>query len=340
MLIAEPAETAIELLERAERLLDERSLDPAWQSYMEADRAGADPNRCSAGRWQVAMLRGDFEAAWKESDAIRARNAGAPDSFWSGEEMDGKRVIVRCLHGFGDAVQMLRYAPQLAARAAHVVYETSPRLLPLIRCFNGVEDAITWEDDPPEWDVQVEVMELPYLFRTSIDELPLAEKYLTVPAQSLQAAANSLGPRRRPRVGMVWTCGEWNPTRNVPPDVLAPLGEIDAEFWNLQSQLSATECIGLDLRDARSFTDGLVPLAATIAHLDVVVTPDTLAAHLAGALGKPAFVMLQYAADWRWMVEHDESPWYPSLRLFRQPVPGDWLSAVQSIKASLQRLVS
>lgn len=339
MLIGAPAVPAIELLERAERLLDERSLDAAWHSFMDAEHARADPNRCSAGRWQIAMLRGDFEAAWKESDAIRMRGADT-DSFWSGEEIDGKRIIVRCLHGYGDAVQMLRYAPQLAARAAQVTYEASPHLLPLIRCFNGVTDAITWDDPAPEWDVQVEITELPYLFRTTIRELPVAEKYLSIPPEALDHASNSLGPGQLPRVGVVWTCGEWNPARNVPPNTLTALNDVKAEFWNLQLQSPSGECAELRMRDACPFTDGLVPLAATIANLDLIITPDTLAAHLAGALGKPAFVMLQHAADWRWMWERDDSRWYSSLRLFRQPEHGDWSSVVQAVKASLQRLIS
>jgi hypothetical protein len=339
MLIAEPAARAIELLDRAECLLDERSLNPAWQSFINAESAGADPDRCSAGRWQVAMLNGDFESAWKESDAIRARGPH-PDSFWSGENIEDKHVIVRCVHGFGDAVQMLRYAPSLAARAAHVVYEVDPRLLPLMRCFNGVAHAITWNDQSPEWDVQIEIMELPHFFRTTMSELPLAENYLKIPESDLQLAANSLGPRQRPRVGIVWTCGDWNPSRNVPPLALAGLAALDVEFWNLESWSSSIECSELEMRDARRFTDGLLPLAAVIANLDFVITPDTLAAHLAGVLGKPACVMLQYAADWRWAVERNDSPWYPSLRLFRQPAPGDWLSVIESIRASLQSFVS
>lgn len=338
MLIAEPRARAVELLERAECLLDERSLDSAWQSFINAESAGADPDRCGAGRWQIAMLRGDFESAWKESDAVRTRSAH-PESFWTGENIDDRRVIVRCLHGFGDAVQMLRYAPQLAARAGNVVYEVAPRMLPLVRCFKDVSNAITWEDASPEWDLQIEVMELPQLFRTTISELPLAKNYLNLPESSLQLAADSLGPRRRPRVGLVWTCGDWNPSRNVPPHEFAGLAALDVEFWNLEPQSSTKDCFGLQMRDARPFTDGLLPLAATIANLDLVIAPDTLATHLAGALGKPAFVMLQYAADWRWMVERDDSPWYPSLHLFRQPAPGDWLSVIESIKTNLQGFV-
>jgi hypothetical protein len=340
MLTLERSAYAGELLEEAERLLDERRIDAALDSYLSAESAGADPNRCSAGRWQAAMLRGDFEAAWKESDAIRQRGSGGDDCLWSGEEIDGKRVIVRCLHGFGDAVQMLRYAPQLAERAAHVTYETSPKLLPLVQCFPCVDHAITWTDPDPAWDVQIEMMELPYLFRTTLKNLPVADTYLPLPEHHLRTAAASLGPRLRPRVGVVWTCGDWNPSRNVPPADLRALTDLDIEFWSLQAHSSPDQCAAMNIRDGHAITDGLIPLAATIANLDLVITPDTLAAHLAGALGKPAFVMLQFAADWRWMTGRNETPWYPSLRLFRQPQPGDWSSVIREIKSALQALLS
>lgn len=339
MLTVEPTAPAADLIADAERLLDARRVDEAWDSFAAAESAGADPDRCGAGRWQIAMLRGDFEAAWEESDAIRARGTQGPDCLWSGEAIDGKRVIVRCLHGFGDAVQMLRFAPELATRAAHVTYEAGPRLLPLMRSFPGVEDAITWTDPDPAWDVQIEVMELPYLFRTTVQRLPVEKQYLTLRDEEIADAAARLGPKRRARVGLVWTCGGWNPSRNVPPEELAALRGLDADLWSLETK-PPLDCTCLDLRDGHEITAGLVSLAATIANLDAVITPDTLAAHLAGALGKPAFVMLQYAADWRWMAARNDTPWYPSLRLYRQPAPGDWASVVRAVRADVQTLLS
>ncbi|HEY8312459.1 MAG TPA: hypothetical protein VIG47_17955 [Gemmatimonadaceae bacterium] len=337
--MVEGSTRATELLEEAERLLDERFVEEAWSSFLAAEGAGADPDRCSAGKWQVAMLRGDFEGAWEESDGVYSRGSQGADGLWSGEQIDGKRVVVRCLHGFGDAVQMVRYAPLLAARAAHVTWEVAPRLLPLMLCFRGVDDAITWADADPEWDVQVEVMELPYLFRTTLSDLPRAQKYLALPQEQLDFTSKQLGSRSRPRVGLVRTCGDWNPSRSVPLDKLRALSDMDVEIWSLESKSSLDRCAVLNGRDGRELTDGLVPLAATIANLDAVITPDTVAAHLAGAMGKPAFVMLQFAADWRWMTARTDTPWYPSLRLYRQPAPGDWASVVQSIRGDVERLV-
>lgn len=337
MLVVEHAAGSAEQLDGAERFLDERFVEKAWTMFVAAERAGADPDRCSAGKWQAAMLRGDFEAAWKESDAIYARGTQGADGLWNGEAIDGKRVIVRCLHGFGDAVQMVRYAPLLAARAAHVTWEVAPRLRPLMRCFPGVRHAITWADTDPAWDVQVELMELPYIFRTTLRDLPVQEHYLDVGEEQREWVRTRLGPQARPRLGLVWTCGDWNPSRNVPLSDLQVLGDVDVDLWNLQSRSSESECAFLNARDGRELTRGLVSLAAMIANLDAVITPDTLAAHLAGAMGKPAFVMLQFAADWRWMTDRTDSPWYPSLRLHRQPVPGDWASVVEAVKADVER---
>jgi hypothetical protein len=326
--------TASEILDRAEALLHARELTAAQQAFEEAARRGADPDRCAGALWQTHMISGDFAAAWAQSDALRQRNAPDPHRFWQGEDLSGRHVIVRCLHGFGDAVQMLRYAPLLNQRAAHVTWEVPPRLLPLAAFFPGVHNAITWGEQapaqPPAWDVQVEVMELPYLFRTNLADLPLASSYLQVPAHPALAA------RDKPRIGLAWSAADWNPSRSVPFACLEPLlATPGLEFWSLHTQPSPQPA----LRHQPSITgDGILPLAQTIAALDLVITVDTLAAHLAGALGRPAWLLLQHAADWRWLHDRNDSPWYPSLRLFHQPSPGDWNSMLNEVQQRLATL--
>ena len=338
---ADQAGEASQAIARAEELLTARDVLAARAMFYRAEQLGWNADHCSGGRWLASMLAGDYEAAWRDGDAIRAR--GTPDEhrFWRGEEIRGRRLIVRSLHGFGDAVQMLRFAPVLAARAASVVYEVPPRFVEIAPCFPGIEHVITWGEDaptdPPVWDVQVEVMELPYLLRLQPTDLPGATNYLQVPGQELDRVAQAMGERRRPRAGLVWTCGEWNLTRCLPVETLALLLSSDAvEFWSLASVRHSAEADRLALRDASSICgDGLLALAATIANLDLVITVDTLAAHVAGALGKPVWLMLQHAADWRWMVGRSDSPWYPSMRLFRQPRPGDWQGVVEAVRTAL-----
>lgn len=337
-------------LECADNMLLQRRLREARQIFHEAEAIGAPADRCSSGRWMAAMLHGDFEAAWRESDAIRARGAPDPHRFWNGEDLRNACVIVRCLHGFGDAMQMLRYAPQLRQIAARVIFEVPPRMLPIASMFDGVAEVITWgeaaPDVPPAWDVQVEVTELPYLFRTTLDDLPIGTNYLKLPDDMVRQVACAMGPAIRPRIGIVWASGEWNPERSIPLAMLESIVmETSAEFWSLQGDIAAADArswieAGM-IRDAIAICgDGLVALAATIANLDLVITVDTLAAHLAGALSKPTWVMLQHAADWRWMTACEDCPWYPTLRLFRQPVPGDWNGTLNRVRDALQELIS
>ena len=292
----------------------------------------------------VSMFAGDFAAAWRESDAILARDAPDPNRFWRGEDLRGQRVIVRCLHGLGDAVQMLRFLPLLRARCRHLTLEVAPRLVPLARCFEGADEVITWGEnapaESPAWDVQAEVMELPYLVRVDAEQLPIARKYLRLPEiETIQIAA-TLPPRTRPRVGLVWSASEWDATRCLPMDCVARLTSLQGfEFWNLQGG-AQHECAAghpalRGVQDAASLGDGVLRLAAVIQQMDLVVTVDTLAAHLAGAMGKPAWVLLQHAADWRWMHGRSDSPWYPSLRLWRQPSDGDWTGMTDRVRAAL-----
>ena len=293
-------------------------------------------------RWWAHMLAGDFERAWQQSDALRARNAPDPHRFWSGRSLAGKRVIVRCLHGFGDAVQMLCYAPQLQRLASRVIFEVPPRLLPIAHFFEGVEDVITWGDlapaKPPVWDEQVEIMELPYLFRTTLSNLPVAKHYLRIPSLTLREASERMGARTRPRIGIVLSSGDWNPARNLPPALLTPiLAEGRFEFWSLEHSVDVTA----PMRPQVNVTgEGILALAASIANLDLVLTVDTLAAHLAGAQGIPVWLLLQHDADWRWLNGRTDSPWYPAMRIFRQPAPADWAGAVELIRQELGSLVS
>lgn len=339
--------TPEEALEYAERLLANRQLAHAVPALNYAEHCGAHPDQCSSGRWLAAMLRGDFSAAWTECDAIRARGAPDPNRLWHGEDIRGKRVILRCLHGFGDAVQFLRYAPMLRALASTLIVEVPPAMLEIAPYFAGVDEVITWGEQAPavapEWDVQIEIVELPYFFRTRAEDLPIATKYLYVPRHVLRDVAPRPNSPDSLRIGLVWASGEWNPERSMPVHLLRPLLHTsDCEFWNLQGGPSREQWSQLGsssvLHDAYSSSDTILKLASLIAQLDLVITPDTLAAHLAGALGTPAWVMLEHASDWRWMHARTDCPWYPSLRLFRQPSAGHWQGLIRHLQSALATL--
>ncbi len=332
---------AVALLERRECLL-------AIAAFDEAEGKGAESDLCCAGRWMGYMLQGNFEAAWSENDAIRRRRLPDPHRLWLGEDLRGRRVMVRCLHGLGDSIQFLRYAPMLRERAAKLIVEVPPALLELAPLLDGVGEVITWGKDAPSalpaWDVQIEVTELPYVFRTLCSELPLATSYLRLPATAVEKFRLEYSPSGVLRVGVVWAAGAWNPTRSVPLASLKKLLQTSGcEFWNLQGGAVRQEWTSLrgytNLRDGDGCSGSILGLSALISQMDLVITPDTFAAHLAGALGVPACVLLERAADWRWMDSQRESPWYPSLRLFRARVRGEWAEVVDAVQIVLQEEV-
>ena len=268
-----------------------------------------------------------------------------PHRFWNGEELRGRRLMLRSLHGFGDAVQMFRFLPRLRERVAELVVEVPPRLVGLAPHFAGMGEVITWGEDapavPPAWDAQMEVMELPYALRVCADLLEPTSGYLHVPELERQRVTDIMGPKRLPRVGVVWCAGHWNPARSVPFTEFRDLLKTEGvEFWSLQGDVE--RCAWSELgreaagHDVYRCGDGILPLAAVVQQMDLVITVDTLAAHLAGALEVPCWVLLQRRADWRWMCGREDTPWYPSLRLFRQEKEGDWMHLLGHVRWSIE----
>ncbi len=328
------------LLLEAQRALADRRITEALAYFDKAEVAQADADACSAGRWMCWMLREEYELAWRESDAIRARGAGDHTRVWDGSAVEGRRVLVRSLHGFGDAVQFLRYAPLLRKRASSVALQVSPRLLGLTRCFRGLDRVHAWEDEP-EWDVQIEVTELPLVFRTTVTTLPEAAiPYLSVPCEISSAVRERLGPSSCPRVGMVWTGGAWDSTRSIPFNVLRELFEVaEVEFWSLQFSTENLEWDAFSQAkgwpERKGGGESIEHLAGFLDEMDLVISIDSLAAHLGGALGKTVWLLLKGRADWRWMLERDDSPWYPTLKLFRQSSDGEWGDVISTVRDEL-----
>ena len=339
---------ADDVLNEARRLLMKRDLVGAGAAFTVAAMHGADADACGGGRWEVAMLRGDMEAAWRETDLIRARAKPDPHRFWDGETLAGKKVVIRCLHGFGDTIQMLPYVAMVLEIAKVVVLEVQPELLALVRSLSLARterlQVITWGAEqpsiPPAWETQVEAIELPYIFRTLSWDLPLARSYLELPAADVAAMDGRMGGRTRPRVGLVWSAGEWNPHRAVDPAMFGRLLHLPMEFWSLVHSRHWPEAVASGiagkLRDAAEMGVGVLAMAEVIANLDLLITTDTLAAHLAGAMGVRVWVLLPFAADWRWMDGREDSPWYPTMRLLRQPAPGDWEAVLARVDEMLR----
>ena len=295
----------------------------------------------SGARWAEAMRAGVFADAWAISDAVlRARDPATRDDpalpyhlrwLWDGRPLDGRRVLVRCYHGLGDTLQFCRYLPLLRTRVAELTLEAQPELLPLLRALSGPDRVIPFRPDAPApaAECDIEIMELAHALRLVPDGKP----YLV--AEPLPRRAKDL------LVGLCWQAGGWDPGRSVPLAAFEPVSQLaGAQFVSLQRGPGLDDLAGgaawpLDTGD-RS-TD-VMAVARLIAALDLVITVDTMVAHLAAALGRPTWVLLQADADWRWM-RGRSTLWYDRARLYRQSSPGDWAAPLAEISRDLAVLV-
>jgi hypothetical protein len=289
-----------------------------------------------AEEWLRLARRGQLAEAWKASDRIRARSpAASPPSMprhcqriWTGEPFDGRRVLIRCYHGLGDTLQFVRYVPAVKQRASHVTVWAQECLLPLIRTIEGCDAAVALHDGAPPvpFDVDAEVMELPYVFRSTLETVPRRVPY--VHAAVRRPTAPGL------RVGVVWRGGEWDQFRSIPFATLAPLlDDVNVSWFGLQHAPRPSESHPrLRALDSSS----VIVTAEWMRGLDLVITIDSMPAHLAGALGVPVWTLLPRHADWRWLEQGATTPWYPTMRLFRQQRAGDWESVIADVQSQLE----
>ena len=332
--------TAEQLFAQAEQQLRSMQVEEAVRLYKEAEQAGYDADLCAGARWFCHMLASDFELAWRESDAITARGKPDPHRFWDGRPLAGRRVVIRCLHGLGDTIQFIRYAPLLRKQAQSLAVEAQPDLKLLLAESRIADHVFTWGEPEPPWDQQIEVIELPRIFRTTRDSIPNGVPYLDVPN------APSLAPydgKRALRVGFVWCSSSYNLSRAIPFPAFARLFDAPgAAFFSLQAGPANAELQRCAVRIENLYNESACVLATAnaIKTLDLVIAVDTMVAHLAGALACPVWTLLPYACDWRWMLHREDSPWYPTMRLFRQPAPGDWASVIDRVQQELEALAA
>ena len=292
-----------------------------------------------AREWVVRARRGDLAGAWEISDRTLQRHVQGPDScrprheqsVWRGEPLDGRRVLVRCYHGLGDTIQFSRYLPRVAAVAREVILWAQPSLIPLLQSIPGVDRILPLTDgrlDVP-YDVDVEIMELSHVFRSTLETIPRDVPYLAVPP----AAPPHAGPR--PRVGLAWRAGDWDRRRWIPFELLRPLLDVGGVTWCSVQQHRRPGEEHAALIDVSH--DDLHEAARRIAALDLLISVDSMPAHLAGALGVPVWTLLMRNADWRWMEDRADSPWYPTMTLFRQETTGDWPAVISRVEARMRK---
>lgn len=310
----------------------------ALKLFYAAENAGHNPDTCAAGRWTCYMLTGDYEAAWRESDAIEARGNPDPYRFWNGESLAGKNILLRCLHGLGDTIQFIRYAPLIRAGASTLTIEAQPKLKLLLQEANLADRVITWGEPEPPWDQQIEVNELPRIFRATPSSIPQNVPYLHWGGTAPVAASAS---EQSLRVGIAWAASHFNPSRTVPLSLLAPLFDTPGTlFFSVQAgpEFADIQPWAHQVQSLTEESTCILQVANEMQRLDLIITVDTMTAHLAGALGRRTWTLLPFACDWRWMIGRCDTPWYPTMRLFRQRTPGDWQTAVQEVQKELKKL--
>jgi hypothetical protein len=323
------------LLKQAQCYASAMQISKACETFQLAEDAGFDADACAGGRWTCHMLRGDFASAWNESDAIARRGNPDPHRFWNGQSFENRHVLIRCLHGLGDTLQYIRYAPMIRARAATLTVEVQPPLRTLLERANVADSVITWGEREPFWEQQIEIVELPLIFRTTIDSIPANVPYIDVPRDSKD---DFLSSRRPLRVGLVWASSSFNPARSLSLSQLAILFELpNVSFFSFQAGNECSQLFEWSDRIGNLYRDNQSVLETAIGmkSMDLVISVDTMTAHLAGAMGLDVWTLLPYACDWRWMLDRRDSPWYPTMRLFRQHTPGAWEGVIQSLYAEL-----
>jgi hypothetical protein len=292
--------------------------------------------------WLQAMRAGDFESAWQHCDQVLAGRAGKPcwhlprhfQFIWNGGPLHGRIVLVRCYHGLGDTIQFIRYMPVLRSIAGKVIVWAQPKLTGLLRGVDGIDEILPLHDGSPEahYDADVEIMELPHIFRTRFDTIPSTIPYIKVFPEVNRAGKSEFA------VGLAWRAGDWDDHRSVPYALLEPLKRVaGVSFYIVQPGARAA---GWDDGFGTYQGEfGLEEYAGQLLGLDLLISIDSMPVHLAGALGVPVWTLLQANADWRWMDELDYSPWYPGMRLFRQAKQNDWGPVIRQVADELMKLV-
>ena len=346
----------IALINKAASLTALRRFDEAIAVYHHVD--AIDPGNAEAA-WNlslVQLLTGDFEAGWTGREARwnrKTRQADQPKLskvMWLGQEaLEGKTILVHADEGLGDTIQFVRYVPMMAARGARVILAVQAPAQALLSDFPGVSECIPMSAPTlPPYDMHCPICSLPLAFGTRLDTIPSEVAYLPAPADSrVQAWKDRLGPHQKLRVGLVWS---GNPehandrNRSIPLSMFSRLLDVDAIFVSLQKDPRAGDQAVLRERtEIVDLTAGLadfVETAALISCLDLVITVDTSVAHLAAALGRPTWILLPYVPDYRWLLDRDDSPWYPTVRLFRQTETRDYETVLDRVRDELRSLIA
>jgi Flp pilus assembly protein TadD len=338
----------------------EGRFDEALDAYAQALARAPGDRQIRVNRAVARLHAGRFAEAWQDEDwvlgepgriALPSEKLLPPVSVMP--DLTGRTVLVVQEEGLGDTLQFLRYLPLLAERGAHVAVAVPPELTRLMRTVSGVIDVPGGDAPVPRYDFHCSFNGLPRAFETTLETLPCAVPYLVADPALVAHWARRLPVTQALRVGLVWAgqARPWLPgfvgldqRRSTGLATLAPLAAVSGvQFVSLQKGGAAPEARtpagAFDLLDVMAEVRDFADTAAIVANLDLVISVDTSVVHLAGAMGKPVFLLDRYDNCWRWLSGRDDSPWYPSLRIFRQTRPGEWAPVIARVAAALDRQV-
>ena len=278
----------------------------------------------------------DYEWRWRLPE-FKTRQFNAPQLATLGE-IDGKTVLIHSEQGYGDTIQFVRYVHLLVDHNPQkILLETHEPLKPLMAAMPAISQVYLRGESLPPFDAHIPIMSLPHLFDTTLETIPAKTPYLTAAA----ACTLDLSSETKLRIGLVWAgrpSHKNDRNRSIPIETLAPLYEVEkAAFYSLQLGKNTTDIASIPaITDLSTYLTDFAATAAIIEQLDLIITVDTAVAHLAGALAKKCWLLLPFAPDWRWLLERNDSPWYASIKLFRQSEPGDWPAVIKAVVQELE----
>jgi Tfp pilus assembly protein PilF len=347
-------------------LMDLQQLPDAIESLQRAIALRPDYAVAHCCKAHALLMAGDFERGWTEYE-WRRRDENGPvckdkrnfsQPLWLGQQsIHGKTILLHSEQGLGDTLQFCRYVRLVADLGARVILEVPAALESLLAELEGLSQIVARGSALPDFDCQCSLMSLPFALKTTLATVPARTPYLRSSAHRLHKWQSLLGKRTALRVGLAWSGGFrphqpelWgvNSRRNIPLAKLAPLKDAgEFEFYSLQkgqpaeaelAELIAQHWDGPHVHDHTGELHDFADTAALIEQLDLVISVDTSIAHLSAALGKPVWLLNRFDTCWRWMTDRTDSPWYPTMKLYRQETPGDWDGVVQRVKTDLMKL--
>jgi tetratricopeptide (TPR) repeat protein len=296
----------------------------------------------------IHLLQGDLTVGWAEYESRWKVGVGDERKLlqrrWKGEQLGGERILLYAEQGLGDTMQFVRYVLLVAERGGEVVLEVQPALHDLLARTEGAARVIRRGETLPELTWQCPLMSLPLVLGTELDTIPARVPYIVADAMRVEAWRERLQGTTR-RIGLAWAGNPGHPRdrlRSIPLEQFVPLlGVAGIAFYSLQFGSGAEQMKQLPpdmgLVDLGDELKDFANAAAIVANLDLVISIDSAVAHLAGALGKPVWILLNKGCDWRWFLEREDSPWYPTARLFRQTTPGEWQEVVKRVEIALRQ---